>query len=162
MSIENKLNAKSTLLSFVPTTILGAVAMGYAQQKGYTESTSVPTALASGLLAQTIVRSLTILPAHAYMNRKRLKKSKGGFNKGTYAQEILTIASSAKLLYTPWLAALTALDLYLLSKEYSHLEAGLYSSAITGSGYAILLAAFSPKINDIVNSTKSFIKRKLT
>jgi hypothetical protein len=159
--LEQRLDAKSALRTLFPITILGAVAMGYAQRITYEETQSLAAGIAAGLTAQTIVRSVSVLPSHALMNRARLKNENGGYRIGAYAQEMATIAASAKVLYAPWLASLTALDTYL-STKVSQFEAGFYASGITGAAYAVTLACFSPRILDGAHWVKDKVKKKLS
>ena len=158
---EQRLDTKSALRTLIPVTILGALTMGCAQHITYEETQSLAAGIAAGLTAQTIVRSASILPSHALMNRARLKHANGGYRIGTYAQEMATIAASAKVLYGPWLASLTALDTYL-STKVSQFEAGFYASGITGVAFAVTLACFSPRILAGAHWVKDQVKKKLS
>jgi hypothetical protein len=159
--LENKLDFKSTMFSFIPTTLIGAGTMGYVQYMSSQSTDSIELAILAGLGAQTIARSLTILPSHALLSRARLKKAEGSYEIGKYTQEMVAIASSAKILYAPFLASLTAIDTYLLSQGASHFEAGSCASLTSGLVYATVLSLCSPKINAGVDKVKGFVKKKL-
>lgn len=162
INLEEKLDFKGTMTSFIPTTILGAVAMGVAQQATFNTTQSSELAIAAGLGAQTTVRSLTILVAHAALHKNRLKKEDRGYAFGTYTQEMVSIASSAKVLYTPFLAGVVGIDAYLLSEGQSNLVAGGIASLSSGTLYAITLSMFSPKINNLITTTRSYIVSQLS
>ena len=135
--------------------------LGHRHRITLEEIQSLASAIAAGLTAQTIVRSVSVLPSLARMNRARLKNANGGYRIGAYAQGKATIAATANVLYAPWLAFLTALDTYL-STKVSQFEAGFYSSANTGAAYAVILACFSPKILDAAYWVKDEVKNKFS